>query len=68
MNQQAVTLQGMIAEMTETFSEELLARDLAFHKAEAYVESLESRAEIAEEYASSLEKRLAEIDNKDSSH
>lgn len=68
LKQQAVTLQGMIAEMTQRFTEELSARDTGLNKAEEFVKSLESRAEIAEEYALSLEKRLAELDNKDSSH
>ena len=68
LQQQAVTLQGMIAEMTERFSEELSSRDVSFHKAEEFAKSLEARAVIAEEYALSLEKRLAEIDNENSSH
>jgi FkbM family methyltransferase len=66
LKQQAVTLQGMIADMAERFSEELSARDSAFRKAEEFVLSLIARAERAEEYALSLEKRLAEIANEDS--
>ena len=52
--QQAVALQGEISRMSENFSKELAARESSFRS--------------AEEYALSLEKRLAEIDNKDSSH
>ena len=51
--QQAVALQGEISRMSENFSKELAARESSFRS--------------AEEYALSLEKRLAEIDNKDSS-
>ena len=52
--QQAVALQEEISQMSENFSKELAARESSFRS--------------AEEYALSLEKRLAEIDNKDSSH
>jgi hypothetical protein len=68
LKQQTVILREKVSEMSETFSKELSARDVSFHKAEEFAKSLETRAEIAEEYALSLEKRLAEIDNKDSSH
>ena len=68
LNEQAVVLQKTISEMSDQFSAELSARDSALQKAEEYVLSLVGRAERAEEYALSLEKRLAEIDSKDSSH
>ena len=54
LTQQAKTLQEEISQMSENFSKELAARESSFRS--------------AEEYALSLEKRLAEIDNKDSSH
>jgi predicted nucleic acid-binding Zn-ribbon protein len=54
LTQQAKTLQEEISRMSENFSKELAARESSFRS--------------AEEYALSLEKRLAEIDNKDSSH
>jgi FkbM family methyltransferase len=50
--QQAVALQKEISHMSENFSTELAARETAFRS--------------AEEYALSLEKRLAEITNEDS--
>jgi len=54
LTQQAKTLQEEISQMSENFSKELAARESSFRS--------------AEEYALSLEKRLAEINNKDSSH
>jgi FkbM family methyltransferase len=54
LSQQAVELHEKISQMSETFSHELAARESSFRS--------------AEEYALSLQKRLAEIDNKDSSH
>jgi len=54
LTQQAKALQEKISRMSENFSKELAARESSFRS--------------AEEYALSLEKRLAEIDNKDSSH
>lgn len=54
LTQQAKALQEEISQMAENFSKELTARESSFRS--------------AEEYALSLEKRLAEIDNKDSSH
>lgn len=53
LTQQARALQEEISRMAENFSKELAARESSFRS--------------AEEYALSLEKRLAEIDNKDSS-
>lgn len=52
--QQAVALQREISHMSENFSKEIAAHESAFR--------------TAEDYALSLEKRLSEIDNKDSSH
>lgn len=52
LSQQAVELHEKISQMSETFSHELEARESAFRS--------------AEEYALSLEKRLAEIANEDS--
>jgi FkbM family methyltransferase len=66
LTQQAVVLQKTIADMSENFTVELSARDATLHKAEEFVLSLVARAERAEEYALSLEKRLSEITNNDS--
>ena len=52
LSQQAVELHEKISQMSETFSHELAARESSFRS--------------AEEYALSLEKRLAEITNEDS--
>ena len=60
LRQQAMALQGKISDMSEMFSNELSARDLALHQAEEFVLTLIARAERAEEYALSLEKRFAE--------
>jgi FkbM family methyltransferase len=68
LQQQAVALRQTISEMTDSFSAELSARDMNFHKVEEYVLTLVARADRAEEYALSLEKRLAELDERDSSN
>jgi len=52
LSQQAVELHEKISQMSETFSQEIAARESSFRS--------------AEEYALSLEKRLAEITNEDS--
>jgi len=52
LSQQAVSLQEKISQMSENFSQELAAHQSSFRS--------------AEEYALSLEKRLAEVTNKDS--
>lgn len=66
LSQQAVALQNTISEMSDKFSEELSARDIAFRKAEEYAVSLLVRAERAEEYAVSLETEYSHNSKNDS--
>ena len=68
LREQAVTLRQTITEMTDNFSAELSTRDKNFHEVEEYALTLVARADRAEEYAKSLEKRLAELDERDSSN
>ena len=68
LREQALTLRQTITEMTDNFSAELSARDKNFHEVEEYALTLVARADRAEDYARSLEKRLAELDERDSSN
>ena len=68
LREQAATLRQTITEMTNNFSAELSARDKNFHEVEEYALTLVARADRAEDYARSLEKRLAELDERDSSN
>ena len=68
LQQQAVGLRQTITEMTNNFSAELSARDKNFREVEEYALSLVVRADRADDYARSLEKRLAELDERDSSN
>ena len=68
LREQAATLRQTITEMTNNFSAELSARDRNFHEVEEYALTLVARADRAEDYARSLEKRLAELDERDSSN
>lgn len=68
LREQAVALRQTITEMTDNFSTELSTRDINFHKVEEYALTLAARADRAEDYARSLEKRLAELDERDSSN
>ena len=68
LREQAATLRQTITEMTNNFSAELSARDKNFHEVEEYALTLVARADRAEDYARSLEKRIAELDERDSSN
>jgi FkbM family methyltransferase len=68
LQQQAVALRQAISEMTDRFSAEFSARDKNFHEVEEYALTIVARADRAEDYARSLEKRLAELDERGSSN